>query len=182
MHRHRIEIEEEKTREEVTCSEEATAAAAIEESIDNYYPFSQDRNETFYRVPALIISSCAPEITNVPIFSGDSSNDIVSEATEASNAYVIGKVLEETLRVARNASDYDKASSNSAVNNSPIKSLLLSNEMVHMITTIETSVAFASKSEGLNAADKEKYRRVMDDLFALVATRNRSPELGHLSR
>ncbi|KAK8406333.1 hypothetical protein O3P69_007198 [Scylla paramamosain] len=89
------EIEEEKTGEEVTCSEEAAAAAAIEESIDNYYPFLQDRNETFYRVPAYIIPSCAPEITNVPIFSGGSSIDIVSEATEASTAYVIGK--EETL-------------------------------------------------------------------------------------
>ncbi len=95
------EIEEEKTREKVTCSEEAAAAAAIEESIDNYYPFSQDRNETFYRVPAYIILSCSPEITNVLIFSGSSSTDIVSEATEASTAYVIGKVLEETLHMAR---------------------------------------------------------------------------------
>ncbi len=48
-----------------------------------------------------------------------------------------------------------------------------------MSNNSETSVAFASKSEALSAADKEKYRRIMDDLFALVATRNRSPELGH---
>ncbi len=70
----------------------------------------------------------------MPIFSGGSSIDNVSEATEASTAYVIGKVLEETLRVARNASSYDKASSYSVVNNSPIKSLLLSNEIMHKIT------------------------------------------------
>ncbi|KAK8389158.1 hypothetical protein O3P69_020853 [Scylla paramamosain] len=104
------EIEEEKTGE-VTRSENA-AAAAVEESIDNYYPFLQDRNETFFRVPAYIIPSCAPEITNLPIFNGGSSTDIVSEATEASTAYVISKVLEETLCKARNASSYDKASCN----------------------------------------------------------------------
>ncbi len=66
------------------------------------------------------------------IFSRGSSIDIVFEATEASTAYVISKVLEETLRVV----SYDKASSNSVVNNSPIKSLLLSNEIMHMITMI----------------------------------------------
>ncbi len=81
-----------------------------------------------------MIPSCAPEITNVPIFSGDSSIDIVPEATEASTAYVIGNVLEETPHMARNASSYDKASSNSVINNSPIKSLLLSNEIMHIIS------------------------------------------------
>ncbi len=62
--------------------------------------------------------------------------EVICSKEAAAAAYVIGKVLEETLRVARNASSYDKASSNSVINNSPIKSLLLSNEIMHMITMI----------------------------------------------
>ena len=56
----------------------------------------------------------------------------MSEATEASTAYVIGKVLEETLGLAKNASTYDEVSSDSADIRSTTL-LLLSNEIMLMI-------------------------------------------------
>lgn len=130
------EVEEEEERvgeEKVTFSEEA---AATEESVDNY-PFFQDKNEKFYSVPVNIIPSCAQEITNVSIFSGGSSIDIysdVSEATVSSTAYAIGKVLDETLDVAEKASSYEEALSNSVAISSPTKSLLMSNDIMDMIT------------------------------------------------
>ena len=111
--------------------EEGEATFSKEENIGNY-PFFQ--NETFYRIPAHITPYCAPEITDVSIFSGGSTYS--SEATEASTVYVIGNVLEETLRVAKNASSYDEASSNSVVINSPTKTLLLMNEITNMITVM----------------------------------------------
>ena len=104
-----------------------------EEVAEQNYPLlSEEKNETFYHVPPHIVPSCAPEITNVSIFSGGSTIDIysdVSEATEASTAYVIGKVLEETLSMAKLTSSYDEASVVS-----PTKSLLLSNEIINIVT------------------------------------------------
>nr|BDT63260.1 MAG: protein kinase [Hemigrapsus takanoi nimavirus]GBG35395.1 protein kinase [Hemigrapsus takanoi nimavirus] len=128
-----VEKEERMGKKEVTFSEEAVGT---DEKVDNY-PFFQDKNETFHCVPANITPSFAPEITNMSISNGGQRIDNyseVSEATEASTAYMIGKVLEETLGVAKNASRYDVASSNSVVIDSPTKSLLLSNEIMNMIT------------------------------------------------
>ena len=119
--------------EEVTFSE---GAAATEESVNNY-PFFQDKNETVYRVPSYMAHSCAPEITNMPTSSGGSRPYIysdVSEATEASTAYVISKVIKEMLDM---ATSYDKAVSSDSdviISCSPAKLLLLSNETMGIIT------------------------------------------------
>ena len=112
-----IEEEEEDNDEDVIFSEEK--AAGTEENDHDNIIFSQDKSETLYRVPAYMKFSCAPEIANVSSFNGVSD---VSEVTEASTAYVIGKVLKEILNVAKNNSD-------SVV----IDSLLMSKEIMNTI-------------------------------------------------
>lgn len=64
-------------------------------------------------VDLAFLPSWAPEMKNVSIFSGGSSIDIYSDVSEA---YVIGKVLEEKLGVTKKASSYDEASWSSKEN------------------------------------------------------------------
>lgn len=123
----------EKTQLDAQCSEEIGEEVIFSDEVaeQNYPLVSEDKNETFYRVPPHVVPSCAPEIT---IFSGGSTD--VSEATEASTAYVIGKVFEETLSTAKITSSYD---GNSVA--SPTKSLLLSNEIINIMAIMCSSDA-----------------------------------------